>query len=304
MNRTGHICYEPYNPRGRGRQVILWVRDIVEEYQAQGWGLTLRQVYYQLVARDLIPNTYEQYKNVGKIVTKARRGGFIPWGAIEDRTRWLRGPDLYDGLGEISEQMIGQYRRDKWEGIPVAVEVWIEKDALISIAAKASGPLDVQYFSTRGYPSDPALHKAAGRFTRYAQAGHEVKILHLADHDPSGLDMTRDIAERLAMYLYNPLTGEDYSGSVSVDRIALTWDQIQQYDPPPNWAKTSDSRTANYVPVYGEEVWELDALSPQVIMDLIRDNIQSYIVPSIWEDNRQRQEEERDQLRLALEDFI
>ena len=64
---------------------------IINEYQEQGFTLTLRQLYYQFVARGLLANEQRHYDNLGKLISKGRLQGLIDWNAIEDRTRFLRG---------------------------------------------------------------------------------------------------------------------------------------------------------------------------------------------------------------------
>ena len=76
---------------------------------------------------------------------------------------------------------------------------------------------------------------AAQRLIGHEKAGRDTVVVHLGDHDPSGLDMTRDIQERLEMF----------GSTAIIDRIALTWEQIEEYGPPPNPAKTTDARYAN-----------------------------------------------------------
>jgi hypothetical protein len=114
-------------------------------------------------------------------------------------------------------------------------------------------------------------------------------VLHLADHDPAGLDMTRDIRERLALYARHP---------IEVRRIGLNMDQVERYRPPPNFIKETDSRAARYQREAGtDECWELDALSPTVIADLIRAEIEAMIDPVAW--NEAVASEKRGRRQLA-----
>jgi hypothetical protein len=116
-------------------------------------------------------------------------------------------------------------------------------------------------------------------------------VLHLADHDPNGIDMTRDVTERLALY-----TRED----VRVIRIALTMPQVRQYAPPPNFAKESDSRFAAYVEQFDTtDCWELDALSPAVIADLIREHVEARIDQDSWREAQASEAANRDLLDRA-----
>jgi alkaline phosphatase len=130
------------------------------------------------------------------------------------------------------------------------------------------------------------MWEAAQRLKRYEKAGKDTLVIHLGDHDPSGLDMTRDIQERLELF----------GSTAIIDRIALTWEQIEQYNPPPNPAKTTDARYEKYREQYGDDSWELDALEPQVMADLIRDAVQARIDQDYWQEAMERQQTGRDQL--------
>lgn len=156
---------------------------------------------------------------------------------------------------------------DKWENQEHRIEVWVEKDALLGILGSVCHDLDVDYFSCRGYNFQSEMWGAAMRLRQYLDDGQTPVVIHLGDHDPSGVDMTRDIEDRLRLF-----TG----GGVELRRIALTMEQVHQYDPPPNPAKITDSRAEGYIKEYGNDSWELDALDPGMLADLIRDTIIPY----------------------------
>lgn len=244
--------------------VIDQANQIIDEYRDQGFILTLRQLYYQFVARDLIPNRQKEYKRLGNIVSDGRLAGMIDWSSIEDRTRNLQGNSHWDSPGDILAACVSSFRYDKWENQPTRIECWIEKDALVGVIAQSCKKLDIDFFSCRGYVSQSELHSAAMRLRSYEETGQNVLVLHLGDHDPSGIDMSRDIEDRFRMF-----------GAVNTElrRIALNMDQIEEYSPPPNPAKATDARFANYTEEYGAECWELDALEPRVLRDLIEENV-------------------------------
>lgn len=260
------VCYIEKKFNKASLQKIEWINSVIERYKYQGLELTLRQVYYQLVAKDLIENTERSYKNIGTLVSEARLAGLIDWNAIVDRTRGLRRNSHFSHPSEVISAARFSYMLDRWENQPNYVEVWIEKDALVGIVSRAASPLDVPYFSCRGYTSQSEMWIAAQRF-RNQQSKKKRIIIHLGDHDPSGIDMTRDIQDRLNLF----------GANVQVKRVALTMEQIEAYNPPPNPAKITDSRAKDYIEKYGNESWELDALEPQVIIDLIRDEIEMLI---------------------------
>jgi hypothetical protein len=268
------------------------VNQVIQEYQAQGYELTLRQAYYQLVARGYIPNNERSYKNIGNLINDGRLAGLIDWYAITDRTRNLRGNSHWDTPAEVIESAKYSYRLDKWEGQPNYVEVWVEKDALVDVVGQACRPLDVPFFSCRGYTSQSEMWAAAQRFIRRDDREQRI-IIHLGDHDPSGIDMTRDIQERLEMF------GAD----VIVKRVALTMEQIDFYTPPPNPAKLTDSRCWGYIQKFGNESWELDALEPNVITDLITEQVTMYRDDTLYQQVCDQERREKRELQLLCDNY-
>lgn len=250
--------------------VIEKANQIITEYSEQGYDLTLRQLYYQFVARDLIPNKQSEYKRLGDIINNGRLAGLIDWSAITDRTRNIRKHSFWKDPASVIDSAAYSYRLDKWAEQEYRVEAWIEKDALIGVIADACNELEVPYFSCRGYVSQSEMWSAAQRVLRaYLNRGQKTILLHLGDHDPSGIDMSRDIADRIAMFC-RPDSAEH---AFEVRRLALNMNQVREYAPPPNPAKTTDSRFASYITHYGDESWELDALEPRMLGSLIRDTV-------------------------------
>jgi len=282
------IAYLKKNFRAESLALIQRINGVIEDYDAQGYSLTLRQVYYQMVARDIIPNNERSYKNLGSLINDARLAGLIDWHAIEDRTRNLRGRSHWEKPGDVIDSAAYSYHLDYWEGQENYVEVWVEKDALVGIVGQICNKLDVNYFSCRGYVSQSEMWSAAQRLLRRKKKGQNIVLLHLGDHDPSGIDMSRDIQDRNS--LFDNLCLEFH-------RLALNMDQIEQYGPPPNPTKLTDSRATGYIRDYGHECWELDALEPSVISDLIERNVLLYRDETPYLAVKRREGEEKDRLR-------
>lgn len=268
-------------------RVVHQANKIIDEYQNEGLRLTLRQLYYQFVARDLIPNNQREYKRLGTIISDGRLLGLIDWNAIEDRTRNLLSNSHWDNPGQIIRAARDSFRLDHWEDQEYRVEVWIEKEALVGVIARICQNLDIPYFACKGYVSQSEMWGAAQRIINYNAT---TTVLHLGDHDPSGLDMTRDIEERLELF---------NAHNVHVERIALNYDQIQEYNPPPNFAKMSDSRYSNYTKRYGSQSWELDALEPRVLRDLIQTHTLPFRDREIWQATIKKEKA----MRKVLADF-
>lgn len=273
---------------------IVQAASIIEEYAANGYDLTLRQLYYQFVSKALIDNEERAYKRLGSIINDARLAGLIDWDTIVDRTRQVQENTHWEKPKGIIETCVEQYQIEKWATQPERVEVWIEKDALVGVIARVCSELDVPYFSCRGYSSQSEMWRAAKRIVFYKAP---TTILHLGDHDPSGIDMTRDIRDRLEMFtgpcmkLDDLMKGGKAKDAVPVDRLveaprierlALNMNQIRKYKPPPNPTKFTDPRSRSYRREFGDESWELDALEPSVIEALILKAVLQHRDEALW----------------------
>lgn len=281
------IAYCETKPRAEKLVMIQQAIKIINEYKTAGYNLTLRQVYYQFVARGLIPNKQEQYKKLGDAINDGRMCGLIDWHAIEDRTRERGGNAHWGSPQDIINAVERSYMIDKWADQDYRPEVWVEKDALEGVVGTICRRLDIPFFSCRGYTSQTAMWDNAQIMKDFAEKGQTPVILHLGDHDPSGIDMSRDIEARVRLFMGD--VGEDLIFS----RIALNMGQIEQYTPPPNPAKTTDSRFAEYQRLHGDESWELDALEPTVISDLIEDAIKAYRDDDKFDDLAAKEKTER-----------
>lgn len=257
--------------------MIIYINRVLEEYRAQGYRLSLRQLYYQLVARDRIPNSLRSYKNIGNLVSNARQAGLIDWDMIEDRNRETAIPAHWDNPGHIVRAAADQFRIDKWESQPYHIEVMVEKDALSGVLEPVCRSLDIGITANKGYSSSSTMYEIGKRIYQRQREGKTICILYLGDHDPSGIDMTRDVRERLELYsqLYR---------QVEVDRLALNWEQIEIWRPPKNPAKENDARYKNYVSRFGESSWELDAVEPAQLANLVREAVLARRDEKLWQD--------------------
>lgn len=241
----------------------------------------------------MIPNNMKSYKRLGSIINDARLAGMIDWRAIEDRTRNLEKNPTWDSPSAMIADDAQVFHIDLWEDQKYRVEVWIEKDALVGVIEGVCRELDVPFFSCRGYTSQSEMWAAGMRLSRYTKQKQRPVIFHFGDHDPSGKDMTRDITDRLEMFM----------GGVRLERLALNMDQVEQYNPPPNPAKTTDSRYSAYIAEFGAESWELDALEPRVIAALIRDNIRRFLEKPKWDARVEERAESRRKLQLIADNW-
>jgi len=301
--------------------------EIVEEYQAQGLRLTARQLYYQCVSRDLIPNTPAEYKKLTALLTDARYAGMVDWDAIEDRGREPSTPSEWNDPMQLVESALRAYRLPRWEGQPKYVELWVEKQALAGVLAPLAREFHATLMVNKGYSSASAMKESADRIIA-AQTTHESLkksifdrinaakmgtdeydeakkymrenihdairtpiVLYLGDHDPSGEDMVRDIKDRLKEFGVLWL---------EVEKVALTIEQVRQYNPPPNPAKVTDPRAKAYKEKFGDSSWEVDALPPNVLTDLIRKAFRRHVNTLKMNAIKSKEESDKELLRTAV----
>lgn len=285
------ILYVPREFSPASLELIAQVNRIVADYKAQGFVLTLRQLYYQFVARDLLANTVRNYKRLGSVVNDARLAGLVDWDAIEDRTRGLESLSHWRDPAEIVDVCAEQFRLDKWATQDYRLEVWIEKEALAGVFAGVCRKLDVPYLSCRGYTSQSEMWRGARRLLAFHKAvrRQKVVVLHFGDHDPSGIDMSRDIEDRMNVF----------GCPIHFVRLALNRDQVDEYGPPPNPAKETDSRFESYRREHGDESWELDALEPKVLVALVENNVKKYRDLARWNQAVELEQQYREELRTV-----
>lgn len=263
--------------------------EIIDEYLEQGLRLTLRQLYYQLVSRNIVRNVQTEYKRVGSILSDARLAGLVDWAAIEDRVRVPEIPSEWSSIEDIVEAAIRGFRLPRWEGQESYVELWVEKDALAGVLAPIATRYHIPLMVNRGYSSSSAMYESASRL-RDIDSGRDLFILYLGDHDPSGEDMVRDIRQRMETFGVYP----------TVEKLALTTAQVEQYDPPENPVKMTDSRSPGYVARHGEHCWEVDALPPTVLRDIITSRLDRIVDRKRMAKVKEQEEEQKERLRTKL----
>jgi len=232
--------------------------DVLSEYNP----MTVRQVYYQLVSRHVIDNKLSEYQKVSRILTDARKEGLIPWDWIEDRVRQPRTISMWGNLQDFMSTVKHAYRKDIWNAQPVYVEVWLEKDALSGVFADITERYGVTLVVGRGYNSWSAYKDAAGRFNAIDKPSY---ILYFGDFDPSGEDIVRALKDSLEFFETCP----------EIIKVALTADDIKEYDLPPDFAKKTDTRAKAFIAKNGDLAVELDALPVQVLQSKIETSIKN-----------------------------
>ena len=311
------------------RDKIAKMIAIVDEYQQQGLRLTARQLYYQFVSRDYIPNQPKEYKKLTSLLADARYAGLIDWDAIEDRGRVPEMHAQWSSIGSLVDSALHSYRLPRWKTQSYYAELWVEKQALAGVLKPLADEHHVTLLVNKGYSSASAMYESSNRIKEAAiidrrsydrlipdfrqlglvrgspecneamQKSYEkltkickpVVIFYLGDHDPSGEDMVRDIKDRLREFGCHLL---------SIVKIALTMDQVKQYNPPPNPAKITDPRAKSYCEKHGDSSWEVDALPPNVLVALIKSAFKEIIDEQAMDLVKQQEATDKERLRKVV----
>ena len=252
------------------------ILDIIMDYTEQDIKLTSRQLYYQLVAADIIPNAQEVYKRVCTFLVDLRYNGLVDWDAIEDRGRVPSKPSDWKNIRELIRTALYAYRLPRWQDQSFYVELFCEKQAMEGVLKPIADKYHIYFGANKGYSSASAMYDLAKRIEAQVIDGNKkAVILYLGDHDPSGLDMVRDIQTRVCEFLR---LEKDYAEELfEVIPLALNREQIDAYNPPPNPAKITDPRAKWYLAKHGNVSWELDALEPKVLMGIAEQGILNYL---------------------------
>lgn len=266
------------------------INEIIEEYLADDYILTLRQLYYQLVSRDVIPNSQKEYTKLSTLLKNGRMAGVVDWGAIEDRGRQPKLPYYVTGIQDALQDTVDQYRLNRMQGQEKYVEVWVEKDALSNVFLRVTEKYHVRLMVNKGYSSCSAMYAASKRFKH---SGKSSVLLYFGDHDPSGKDMVRDIRDRLT----------EFECNVEVHNPALTIEQVRKFRPPENPAKITDPRAGWYIQQFGKKSWELDALPPKELIKIIEASILLHIDKKMYNSVVGKEKEQRNALEKFMNDF-
>lgn len=284
------------NFRPDSLETIVQADMIVEEYLADGLRLTLRQLYYQFVARGLSENSQRAYKRIGALVSDGRMAGLLDWDGIEDRTRNATTWPGWSDPGTFAYEMAGRYIGKVREGQGAHVELWVEKEALAGVLYDVAARWRVPLLSCKGYLSTSETYQSARRMIRALthSGALECVVIYMGDHDPSGLDMPLDLFRRLEGFGVQGL---------EVRRVALTMSQIEETGAPPAPVKLTDSRAVGYVEQWGRNVWELDALEPRTLQRLAEGAIREETDEGLFDAAMKRERHDERVLRAIAGDF-
>jgi hypothetical protein len=265
----------------------LRVLEIAVEILRAYHPMTVRQVFYQLVSRQVVKNTRSRYQATSDMLVNARKEGLIPWDWIEDRLRRPRHVGMWDDMDSFMQTVLVSYRRDVWRSQPMYCAVWLEKDALSGIFADVLAPYGVTLNVGRGFDGWDSIRNAAQRFSGMEEAC----ILYFGDFDPSGEDMVRSLRERIGFFGCTP----------EIIKCALTAEDVTRYQLPPAFTKATDSRRKAFVEKYGDVSVELDALPADVLITRLREEVEARMDLTALAETQRKEETEREWLRLMLQ---
>jgi hypothetical protein len=277
-------CFVPKRFNGKSTKLLVVINQIMEDYARDGFDLTVRQIHYVLVSKNIIRNTVKQYKSLVGLINDGRLAGVLDWGTIVDRGRNAYRLRNWANPGEMAKEMARNFMIDKWADQPYYLEVMVEKQALEGVLLPVCNELDITFMANKGYSSASAFYRAGKRFAMRAAQGKKLMVLYLGDHDPSGMDMTRDVLERVPLLGGTPMTKLTMPMplDIQIQRLALNIDQVRKFKPPENPAKQTDSRCPKYIEQFGESSWELDAVEPRTLAQLVRDAVMKVRDEDLW----------------------
>jgi hypothetical protein len=252
----------------KSEQLLAQVQKILSEYSGQ---LTLRQIYYQLVSRQVIQNNESEYRRVSRLCVIGRDEGILPEDKFIDRLRQLDMPNSWEDLADFMETVRRSYRKDYWISQPCYIEIWSEKDALRSVMSVAKR-YGVSLMVCRGHASRTAIYETSLRYKEHSNK--ELFLFYFGDHDPSGHAISNSLFERLSSF--------DGGLPITFSRVALNVEQIQKYNLPQDPAKEKDPNYKKFIQQHGDGVAELDALPPAILTQMIEECIRNVIEWDAW----------------------
>jgi len=259
------------------KTILTRAAEIVQSYDT---GVTLRQLFYRLVAAELLLNTINAYKSLSRQSAAARRAGTFP--ALIDRTRTIHRFKSFPGPQEAQSWLSHIYRRDRTEGQEVALYLGVEKNGIVEQLEAWFGHTGIPILALGGYSSQSYVDEVI-----VSAQDRPAVLIYAGDFDPSGVDIDRDFCARTNCF-------------DQVVRVALNAAQVLEYDLPPQLGKATDSRAASFVERHGELVQvELDALPPEVLRELYQEAVDRFWDLSAFEEVVQQESEERDILTVV-----
>jgi hypothetical protein len=281
----------PIKRARRTKAAVAAIRDAIIKVIEDDPPMTVRQVFYQLVARDAIEKTEEQYhQTVIRLMTEMRLDGELPFDWVVDESRRVRITQTFDNLADAVAHTAKFYRRSALAQSPDYVQIWLEKDALAGVLWDITSDYDVPLMVSRGMPSLTFLYGSAQEIYQAAEQGKQTYIYQFGDHDPSGVLIPKTIERRLHEMCRDRF---DCPPPI-VERTALTEEQIEEFDLP---TRPTKRRGNNHARGFVGDSVELDALPPRELRAMVTEVIERHVSPTTTMVLRAAEESERELLR-------
>lgn len=288
------------------RLMLDAAKDIVRQYQ-EYWPLTLRQIHYRMLNKHVLRNSADPtslyvnsqkcYKDLSNLLTRARLTEELPWQSMHDptrpRTNWRQWNNAGDYMREQSDSFLGTYKRNLLQNQPSYIELVVEKLTVLDIAKRAAGPYHVPLGVGKGYTSVTSLSETADRF--YASGKDHFLLLLAGDLDPEG--------ENIAETWGNCLLDEHDVENLTVVKVGVNPDQVEEYDLSPLPIKETSSRAARFEAEHGRKVYELEAFEPNQLQTIIRESIRSVLDLELFAEEQRRESEEARLLIACKQQF-
>ena len=266
-------------PRLDWQTILATAASIVHGYDT---GVTLRQLFYRLVATEILPNTKVAYSTLSKVTAEARRQRNFP--ALIDRTRAVHRYTSFDSPDEATEWLCQIYRRERTDGQLVSIYLGVEKAGIVEQLKSWFGDYGIPILALGGYSSQTYIDEVIADVERQERPA---VLIYAGDFDPSGEDIDRDFLARTDVFR-------------EVVRVALNADQVGEHNLPEQMGKTTDSRARGFLERHGRLVQvELDALPPDALRDLFQEAIDTHWDTSAFKRALRREKNERAALRGA-----
>ena len=262
------------------------VNSILTEYEAQGYQMTIRQLFYQMVSRKITPFDNREYDKLITLIANGRNSGYIDWGQIVDRSRDAYQVKMFDSVESALKQAAKKYYIDIWQGMPLKPVIWYEKAGLAQIIGRVAAKYNIEHMATRGENSLTWLHSVSQQSA--------IVILYLGDHDGHGVQISDGMQSKVKLYS---------NGTVQFKRIAISLDQGEAINAPKIPLKDVKNLSFDYAQRFGCKYgYEIDAFSPVQLSQLIEDEVEKFIglAPKTFKANMKKQDDEHQKILKAV----
>lgn len=276
----------PVKRRRRTSAELSELDDLLLDIAAAEHPLTVRRAFYSATTTGMVAKTEAGYSVVQRRLLALRRAGRMPYSWIADNTRYVyRHRGIHDDVEAALDDTAALYRRNLWRDQLVDVQLFTEKEALVSVVNPVAQEWQLPLGVMRGCASESFIYEVAADLIA---ADKPTYFYQLGDHDPTGVMAWSKFAEGVRRFAPD--------AEASFERLAVTPEQITTMGLPTRPTKTTDSRAKSFV---GESV-EVDAIPAPALRQLVRDAIEQHIDPAALDRVRLFERSERDLLtRLA-----